>query len=290
MAATLDFEQIADELYGLRPDEFTAARDEHIARVKADGHRELARELGKLRRPTQTAWLVNQVWRDQREQIEELLALADDFGAAMAAGDGKQLQALTVKRRELEGRLVRRATALADGAGIPANADTMHEVQETLGAALVSPEAADQVRSGRLVRALSYSGFGPGLGAVGQAAPARPAKKAPSAPKEATAERTDTESDVRRTAAEHELAEAHEAVSAAEAALADRSRAAEQAEEEHEALSDRLAELREQVRELDQQVVAAKQVAAREHRRLEKAKKAYERARAAVERAEKRLG
>lgn len=297
MAAALDFEEIADELYGLRPDEFTAARDEHIARAKGDGHKDLARDLGKLRRPTQSAWLVNQLWRDQREQVEELLALTDDFGAAMAAGDGRQLQTLTVSRRELEGRLVQRATALAADAGVDASADMLREVQETLGAALVSSEAAAELRSGRLVRPLTYSGFGPGFSAVGQVARAAPGRRRAPSSGTTTAERTKTErrrkdraeaeSDARR-AAERELAEAQEAMSAAEEDLAERARVAEDAEAEYATLSERLAELREQVRELDQQVVAAKQVASREQRRREQAEKAYERARSAVQRAEKR--
>jgi Skp family chaperone for outer membrane proteins len=298
--AALDFEEIADELYGLRPDEFTAARDEHVARARAEEEKALARDLGKLRRPTQTAWLVNQLWRDQRSEVEELLDLTDEFGAAMAAGDGRRLQALTVTRREVEGRLVQRATALAADAGVAASADVLREVQETLGAALVSSEAAGQVRSGRLVRPLAYSGFGPGLAAVGQVSPAG-RKKAPSGgtkttevgrarPKSAKAERADADTDTRRAAVERELAEAREAMSAAEDELAERSRAAEQTEDEYATLSERLAELREQVRQLDQQVVTARQIAAKEQRRRDQAEKAYERARTAVQRAEKRLG
>jgi hypothetical protein len=125
MTGSPEFEEIAGELYGLRPDEFIAARDERIAEAKADGQRELVRELGKLRRPTQTAWLINRLWRDQQEQFEELLALTDEFGAAMATGDGKRLQALTVTRRELEGRLIQRASSLAAEAELPASADTL---------------------------------------------------------------------------------------------------------------------------------------------------------------------
>lgn len=289
MTGSPEFEEIAGKLYGLRPDEFTAARDERMAEAKAAGQRDLARELGKLRRPTQTAWLINQLWRDQQEQVEELLALTDEFGAAMAAGDGKLLQSLTVTRRELEGRLVQRAGSLAAEAELPASADTLREVQETLGAALVSADAAAEVRSGRLVRPLTYSGFGPGFAAVGQAATATPSRKGERAKPKGT-KATEAETDERRAAAQRELGAAQREMSDAENELAERSRAAERANDDYAALSERLTELREQVRELDQQVIAAKQVASREQRRHEQAEKAYERARAAVERAEKRLG
>lgn len=301
MTAAVEFEQIADELYGLRPDEFTQARDEQVALAKADGDKELARDLGKLRRPTQAAWLVNALWRDSRGEVEELLALSDDFGAAMAAGDGKQLQALTASRRELEGRLVQRAASLASEADLPASADMLREVQETFGAAMVSAEAAEEVRAGRLVRPLSYSGFGPGFAAVGRAGAAKSGRKAEAAhrtatrptghaPKGTKAASTDVEAGARRAEAERDLARAQETMAAAEQELAERTRAAEIADEEFENLSGRLAELREQVRELDRQVLAAKQLAAREQRRREQAEKAYERVRATVQRAEQLLG
>jgi hypothetical protein len=297
MTGSSEFEEIASELYGLPPEEFVAARDERIKEARADEDQALARDLGKLRRPTQPAWLVNLLWRDGGEQVDELLALADDFGAAMAAGDGRQLQALTGTRRELEGRLIKRVSELAADAGVAASAETLREVQDTLGAALVSAEAADQVRSGRLVRPLAYSGFGPGLAAVGQVGSARPSRKREPSGSPATAERAkpkggkaaEVETDARRAAAERELAEAQEGMSVAEEELAERSRVAERAEEEYATLSERLAELREQVRELDQQVVAARQVATREQRRNDQAEKAYERAHAAVQRAMKRL-
>jgi hypothetical protein len=279
-----DFDEIADELYGTRPDEFTQARDEHIARAKADGDKSLARDLGKLRRPTQAAWLVNALWRDSREQIEELLALTDDFGAAMAAGDGKQLQALTSTRRELESRLVQRATDLADDASQPANPDMLREVQETLSAALVSPDAAEQVRSGRLVRPLSYSGFGPGLSAVGQVRSAQsrtraaaPDAERPAASRSRSSKATKPDAaEAQRKQAEHELVDAEEMLAAAA--------------DEYENLNQQLAELRDKIRELDQQVAAAKQAAAREQRRREQAEKAYAKASTAVERAQQRLG
>lgn len=293
-----DFDEIADELYATRPDEFTQARDEHVARAKADGDKSLARDLGKLRRPTLAAWLVNALWRDSREQIEELLSLTDDFGAAMAAGDGKQLQALTSTRRELESRLVQRATALADDAGQPASPDMLREVQETLGAALVSPDAAEQVRSGRLVRPLSYAGFGPGLSAVAQvrSAPTRSKTAArnaerPAASRSRSSKATKPDAaEAQRKQAERELVDAEEMLAAAADELAERIETADAAADEYENLNQQLAELRDKIRELDQQVAAAKQAAAREQRRREQAEKAYAKASTAVERAQQRLG
>src|SRR5262245_31498346 len=54
-----DFDRIADELYAGRPDAFAAARDAAIKQARADKDTTLAKELGALRRPTQSAWLIN---------------------------------------------------------------------------------------------------------------------------------------------------------------------------------------------------------------------------------------
>ena len=58
-------DEIADELYALRPDAFAEARDEEVRKARADGRQPVARELAKLRRPTLSAWLINLLWRDQ---------------------------------------------------------------------------------------------------------------------------------------------------------------------------------------------------------------------------------
>jgi hypothetical protein len=60
---------VAEQLYGLPPDEFSSARDEYVRQAREQRNQALARELGKLRKPTQSAWLINLLWRNQREVI-----------------------------------------------------------------------------------------------------------------------------------------------------------------------------------------------------------------------------
>ena len=48
-----------DRLYELPPGEFTAARDEAAKRLRAEGRRELADEVKRLRKPTLPVWLAN---------------------------------------------------------------------------------------------------------------------------------------------------------------------------------------------------------------------------------------
>ncbi len=58
-------EEIADELYGLPPEEFTAARDARACALRASD-RALADAVCALRRPTTAAWLVDLLVRERR--------------------------------------------------------------------------------------------------------------------------------------------------------------------------------------------------------------------------------
>src|SRR5437879_7824629 len=144
-----ELEEIADRLYALRPEEFAAARDEEIRTARADKKQSLARELGKLRRPTQSAWLINLLWRDQREVVQQFLRLGGELSRAQAESSGPELHRLTALRRELEAALIRAARGLAHEAGVNVSASMEREAQETLSAALARPEVADEVRTGR---------------------------------------------------------------------------------------------------------------------------------------------
>src|SRR5205814_7116496 len=77
-------DQIAADLYATRPDKFVAARDEQVKQARADGQQSLARELSQLARPTQSAWLVNLLWRDQRNVLDQLMELGDQLRRAQA--------------------------------------------------------------------------------------------------------------------------------------------------------------------------------------------------------------
>ena len=164
----------AADLYRLPPEDFTAARDAAAKQAKAGGDAEAAKALKALRRPSVAAWLVNGLVDREPELLEQLLDLGPALAQAQSAGEGDALRGLGAQRRALVGAVVDRAVALADRSVTNAVRD---EVAATLEAGLSDPASADAVRSGRLVRALSYAGFG-GVDLDGAVAtPARPAKK-----------------------------------------------------------------------------------------------------------------
>ena len=164
----------AADLYRLPPEDFIAARDAAAKQAKAGGDAEAAKALKALRRPSVAAWLVNGLVDREPELLEQLLDLGPALAQAQSAGEGDALRGLGAQRRALVGAVVDRAVALADRSVTTAVRD---EVAATLEAGLSDPASADAVRSGRLVRALSYAGFG-GVDLDGAVAtPARPAKK-----------------------------------------------------------------------------------------------------------------
>jgi hypothetical protein len=158
-AAALD--AVAEQLYGLLPDEFVGGRDAAVTEARARGDRELAKAIGRLRRPTKAAWLANLLARHRSAQLEGLLGLAGGLADAQRTLDGAALRQLTVKRHQLVAAMAREAGRLAQEAGDPAAESVLREVHGILDAALARPEIAAQVRSGRLTRTLSYTGFGP---------------------------------------------------------------------------------------------------------------------------------
>ncbi|HVM27363.1 MAG TPA: hypothetical protein VM433_06790 [Mycobacteriales bacterium] len=152
--AEADLSRIASALYALPPEDFTAARDA-AARQSAD--RSTRTAVKALRRPTVSAWVVNRLARERAELLEQLLGLGSALAEAQAAGSGDDLRALGRQRRELVQGVVGAAT---DTVGRELPAGVRSEVEQTLEAALADPAAADAVRSGALVRPLSFAGFG----------------------------------------------------------------------------------------------------------------------------------
>lgn len=182
---------MADDLYGLAPQEFIPARGEAVAAAKASGDKELAAEIGKLGKPTVAAWLVNLLVREQPEQVEQFVALGNSLREAAESLDGDELKQLNKQRRQIVLALVRQATALGRAQGQRASASVEDEIRETLEASLADPAVGEEVLAGRLAKSVKYAGFGgefastssvsSGASGSSGAAPRRPAGSARSA-------------------------------------------------------------------------------------------------------------
>jgi hypothetical protein len=298
-------DEIADKLYALRPDEFAAARDEHVRTARAAGRQPLARELSRLRKPTQSAWLINLLRRDQPEVLDQFVQLGGELSRAQAEASGPALHRLTAQRRELEAALVRRARALAAKAGVTVSDAAEREAQETLSAALARPEVADEVRSGRLVKPAAYAGFGTPVSAAAPTPTRQPAEDAESKrptplhrpQKDEVAERAAQRARERREQAQRAVDDARAALGTAAQALADQRGAADAANQvelearqheqegrqrEQEARA-QLEQLQRQLRDLEAGVASAERAAQEAARQRDQADKAHTAAQQALE-------
>ena len=149
---------VADELYALVPEEFTAARNARAKEAKV-GDRELGVRIGELKKPSPSAWIVNQLVRAHADTIDELLRLGAELREAQAAGDGKALTSIGSERRKLVSAALATATEIADAADRPPSRAVLDDVEQTLIAATVDEAAGEALRTGRLVRGLQAVGF-----------------------------------------------------------------------------------------------------------------------------------
>ncbi|MCD2442988.1 transposase [Agromyces sp. SYSU K20354] len=166
--------EIAAELYGLLPDEFTAARNERGRAARGDD-RDLAARIQDLKRPSPAAWLVNQLVRHRSAELDTVLELGADLRAAQDDLDAAQLAQLTKQRRQLVAAIAREAGALAEELGNPVRGPVLDQVAQTLQAAMSDVAATAAVRTGRLVRGLEAVGLEVDLdGAVAGEVPETP--------------------------------------------------------------------------------------------------------------------
>ena len=145
-----------DELYGVKPEDFTALRTELAAAAKQRGDAAAAKLISSARKPTAAAWVVNLLAHTNEDAKQSLADLRERLRAAHAAMDGAAIRELTAEQRSLVDQLTR---AALDGAEVKNPSATLREdVTGTLQAAIADPDVAD--RLGRLTKAERWSGFG----------------------------------------------------------------------------------------------------------------------------------
>ena len=156
----VDFEEAAAQLYAAPAADFIATRNKLAKELKADGDQLGSTRLKALRKPTVAAWLANLVARERPDELDDLLALGDEFRQATEDLDGDRLRELTPQRHQLLDQLAQVARSLAEENGQKVSVDVAQKLRETLDAALVDPAAGEAVREGQLSSALRHVGFG----------------------------------------------------------------------------------------------------------------------------------
>jgi hypothetical protein len=288
--------EAADELYGLLPGEFTAARDEAARAARAAGRRDDAAAIRKLARPTTSAWLVNQLSRAATGQLARLIELGEALQEAQRTLAGDRLRQLSTERRQVVGDLLTVAGGLADRADQQASPAVLEEVRATLEAALADQDVRSAVEGGQLTKALAYAG----LGEVDLAAALAPVTAVPaSTPAIGGRRGTGQAKPARRqntTAAEPETGRAQrageaaaEALSAAEGAVASATQAVEAAESELSATGEQRQFLSRRISHLERELAGVRDEDARLDRDARQAQRRLDQAERELRAARQRL-
>jgi hypothetical protein len=245
-----DLETALDELYGVDPSEFVAVRKRLSASLRSAGDKDAVKELQAARRPSTSAWALNQVARRQPQLVASLLDASRALFAAQTRGSNKPdvLRDAIREHREAIDATADAALALL---GDRANDKFRGEIVSTLRAVSTDEAVSEQIRLGRIVREASASGFPDAAGLTlvpdlpapkpktsGTAKPEKSATRADTADKAAEAARAREE---KRRA---DLALKEAARQDAEAAEVEADRAQAQVDELQDALEVARRELR----------------------------------------------
>ena len=263
---TSDLSRAIDELYGVPPKEFSAARNAKAAALKAAGHAEEARSVRQLGKPSPFLWAANQLGRQDRERVAHFVDVVNRTRQSQLRDPRTAAEGMKAIRTELQA-LTNRAAEILSAAGYRVSPASAARISNTVLAAAVDSDLVDDLRHGRLSAELPAPGFevlagsdgGRRLRLVhgGRSAGARHAAEPDSAAERdhgATRDRAD---------ARREHAEAKREQAEARRREVEARRAQEQAERER--LAQEIAALR---RDAEQRKTAAEQ-AVQEVRRLE---------------------
>jgi hypothetical protein len=155
----------AADLYGLPLEEFTKARDELAKELRRAGKKEAADEVKALRKPSVSAWTVNQLARRRPQEVRDLVKAGDGLRKAQrAVVGGKGPEALQDASHAHRERLDELTSAARDELG--ASGTTLQRVAQTLRAASIDKEASKTLVGGTLAGDVEQAGFGQVLAAV----------------------------------------------------------------------------------------------------------------------------
>jgi hypothetical protein len=151
-------EDALDELYASDASEFVAIRKRLSAAQRDAGDRAGAKVLQGARRPSTSAWALNQLARREPQLVESLLDASSALYAAQTRGSNKP-EALRDAIRAHRDALDAAADAATAVLGGRANDAFRGEIISTLRAVSTDEEIERQLRAGRLIREASSSGF-----------------------------------------------------------------------------------------------------------------------------------
>jgi hypothetical protein len=147
-------DEAADRLYGLPFDDFIAERDATAKRLRKEGEKDAAAAVAKLPKPSQVAWVANQLGR---AGAGDLLAAGDAIREAQLGGGGREaLREATAAQRAAVDELLKEAEDLR-----PLSRDLKDRLRALLLAVAGDEDVRAAFEAGRLVEEPSAGGAWP---------------------------------------------------------------------------------------------------------------------------------
>ena len=231
-----------DRLFALPLDEFTAARNDAVKRLKKAGDDEAAERVASLAKPSVPVWTINQLARRDKAAMRALLDAAGKLKKAqeraLSGGGSDALRDAQAAERNAIRDLTHKAGGVLEEAGRPASRTVLERIRSTLGAAALAEPTRAALKAGRLTDEVEMSGFDALAGI--EPAPRRRAqprdelaerrkKKAERERERRRLEKNARDLEARATAAAERADEAEEAAEAARAEAEEHRRAADDA-------------------------------------------------------------
>src|SRR4051812_5837733 len=147
------------ELSQVPPDEFVAARNALVQKLRERGETEEAKRVSALRRPSTPLWIVNQLGGRAAAEVEALVEATQRARRAQVhAGARDELRdAMHAQRKALQ-QLLAEAEKVAAGIGTRITPEIQRRIHDTVqSAATADPKA---LRNGTLEQELLAAGFG----------------------------------------------------------------------------------------------------------------------------------
>jgi hypothetical protein len=242
-------EDVVGELLALPPEEFTAARNAAVKRLRAEGQRDVAETIKGLPRPPVSLWALNHLAHEQPKLIEAFLDSAEQLREAYRSGG--DIRAATSPERDAEAAVVAAAVELARSEGRKLTETVLERLRQTVRAAAADADIGEELRDGRLISEPEAPSIGELLGSM-PATSRKPSTK-PESRRDRDAERRALREEI--TAAESDASEKRgEARAAADAARAAErewqrtQKLAEQARLRSDTAEQQLEELRQQLK------------------------------------------
>jgi hypothetical protein len=281
-----------DALFTLPLAEFTSVRNTLAARLKKEGRRNEAERVKLLGKPPVSAWAVNQLYWNHRDEFEQLIATGKRFHSAQASRSAAKVANM---RDSLEARrqslviLSDLATELLQDAGHNPSQDTLRRITTTLEALSAYALLPDGPTPGCLTQDVDPPSFELLASLISGGAPSGPIKLP--APTKSKTPAADT-----RQIRQAKIAEAKVLLQEAKKSLADARAKAQSSEAAQKKASANAKETEKQKRTVEERLVRATAVAEAAALRAQSANEeaaeaaqAVEEAKRAVETATKEL-